>query len=251
MTVKDVYDLVDRFAPFHTQESWDNSGLLLGSPDKTVAGVVTALDVTPYEVEFAVRKGANLIVAHHPVIFHPLKSIDDTSVYALLIRNGIHVIAAHTNLDKAPGGVNDTLCEKLGLAYKKCEETVGEGFLNMVQFQNPLDARDAAAFLGSRLGGTVTFTDGGKPIRNAVLCSGSGGSFVRDAVSLGADALITGEAGYHDHLEAKAAGLSLFAAGHYETENHISGVLARVIGSSFPDLPVYISDRSNAIGTVL
>lgn len=102
-------------APFHTQEKWDNSGLLVGRGDAPVTGVLLTLDITPAAVEEAVRQGAELIVSHHPVIFQPLKRLDPDSPVYRMVQNGISAVCAHTNLDKAYGGVNDCLSERLGL----------------------------------------------------------------------------------------------------------------------------------------
>ncbi|MBR5410805.1 MAG: Nif3-like dinuclear metal center hexameric protein [Clostridia bacterium] len=250
MTVKDVYDLIDGYAPFSSQCEWDNSGILLGDADADVKGVLVALDVTNYEAKLAVERGANLIVAHHPLIFHPLKRIEYDSLVSFLIRSGIHVIAAHTNLDKAPGGVNDALCEALGFSFEKVTDA-GDGFLNIASFPDSLSANEVAALLKARLSGAVSYIDDGKPVRKAALCGGDGGSFLQDADSLGCDALITGEAGYHDFLDAKTLGVSLFAAGHYETEAPVMTALRKTIKNAFPDIPVTVSDRKNSILTVL
>ena len=108
MTVHEIYEMIDRIAPFSSQEEWDNSGLLVGSPADPVTGVLFALDVTDPVVREARSLGASLIVTHHPVMFTPRQNITDEDregrLISFLIRNGISLISAHTNLDRAAGG---------------------------------------------------------------------------------------------------------------------------------------------------
>ena len=115
LTIGDVYNAVNTIAPFSLAESWDNTGLLVGSHKTQLRGAVAALDVTDAVIEEAVCAGANLIITHHPVIFSPLKQIDGESLLYRLIALGIAVISAHTNLDIAAGGVNDALAQRLEL----------------------------------------------------------------------------------------------------------------------------------------
>lgn len=124
MRVQGIADAVDALAPRRFAEGWDNVGLLLGDPAAEVSRVLLALDVRDSTVALAVNGGYNVIVAHHPLIFKPLKSLRaDTPLgrkLAALLAHGIAVIAAHTNLDTAPGGVNDVLADRLGLDPDTC-----------------------------------------------------------------------------------------------------------------------------------
>lgn len=115
LTVQDIYRKLDAIAPFATAESWDNSGILVGSGEDEVTGVVTTLDVTEEALLAALENGCDLIVSHHPVIFHPLKRVERTSLVYRLIQAGISVISAHTNLDSAKEGINTKLAKLLGL----------------------------------------------------------------------------------------------------------------------------------------
>ena len=110
MKVREIAAAIEAFAPLGTQESWDNAGLCIGSPDAGVRAVLVGFDCTPALVREAVDRGADMIVTHHPLIFGGLRRIDPddpvgAAVY-LAIRHGIAVYAAHTNADKAVGGVN-------------------------------------------------------------------------------------------------------------------------------------------------
>ena len=115
MTVEDIYHFLNEKAPFSTAEEWDNTGLLVGDPQREVARVLTVLDITPDAVEAAQRLGAQLIVSHHPVIFSPLRRLESSSIPYALAQADIAAVCAHTNLDRAAGGVNDTLASLLGL----------------------------------------------------------------------------------------------------------------------------------------
>ncbi|MET4073024.1 Nif3-like dinuclear metal center hexameric protein [Hymenobacter sp. UYCo722] len=118
-TVQDLARLLEAAAPLAYQESYDNAGLQCGDPQAEITGVLIALDCTPAVVAEAVRRGCNVVVAHHPVIFRPLKrltganEVEQTIIAAL--KNDVAIYAAHTNLDNVRGGVNDKLAEKLGL----------------------------------------------------------------------------------------------------------------------------------------
>lgn len=114
--VRDIYRVMDQMAPFSLSMDFDNTGLLVGDEDAEVTGVLLALDCTSAVLEEAQKKGANLILTHHPIIFKGIKSVRADSVVYQAIRRGVHVISAHTNLDIAQGGVNDCLAHQLGLS---------------------------------------------------------------------------------------------------------------------------------------
>lgn len=113
--IKDIYDLVDKFAPFRLSESWDNCGLIIGDYNSEVSSCVVALDITPQVLKSAIDLNTNLIITHHPVIFNPIKNIREKSIVYQLISNNIAVISAHTNLDKAKYGLSEVLAKKIGL----------------------------------------------------------------------------------------------------------------------------------------
>lgn len=146
-TVQDIAKIVEKLAPKHLKEDWDNVGLLVGERNMEVKGVLTTLDVTPEVVAEAEAKGCNLIVSHHPVIFKGMKQITDESALGRLvielISKKITVYSAHTNLDIAPGGLNDLAAAQIGLGNVKGLETVHEqGFCKIITFV-PATHRDA------------------------------------------------------------------------------------------------------------
>ena len=238
MKIQEIYNAIDAFAPFHTAADWDNSGILIGDPDAQTDSVFCCLDVTPQAVARAKELGAGCIVSHHPIIFRAPRAIGFGSAVAAALRAEIAVISAHTNLDKAPGGVNDTLCELLGMRYEKCGEAVADGFLNVGTLSGVTSSRVFAELLQSKLGGAVRCGNANDAVTRIAVCAGAGADFFREAVALGCDAYLTGDADHHEFLDAAAYGLNLFAAGHYETEAPVVPVLCEKLRSAFPGAAV-------------
>ena len=252
-TVKEVYRKLDGWAPFETQMSFDNSGLLVGRVDREVKSVLVALDVTLPVVEEAARLGCSLIVAHHPVIFEPVRRMtneDPTGEILLsLAEKGIAAICAHTNLDAAQGGVNDCLAWKLELNGLELLEQDGldrygrpYGIGRIGTSRNQWSAGAYAAYVKERLGASsVRFVDSGKPVRRVAVGGGSCGSMLMEAVKAGCDTFVTSDVKYNVFLEAKALGINLMDAGHYATENVVCPALADFLVREFPGLNVQIS----------
>ena len=174
MTVQQIFDLIDRFAPFETQSEDDNSGFLVGSPSQEVTAALFALDVTEKVSDAAVSLGAQLIVTHHPLLFSPLSALTDADyegrLIHRLIRENISLIAAHTNLDQAPGGINDTLAERCGLT-----EISGSDYFRCGVLTEPLTAWAYADRLKELLRTDVRIMGpGNAEIRKVGLSSGGG-----------------------------------------------------------------------------
>ena len=218
LNVQQVYDFINERAPFDTQVSYDNSGLLVGDPNREVTGIHVALDVTDAVISEAIVAGANLIVTHHPLMFSPIKRLAETNYEARLlcrmIREGINLIAAHTNLDQAPGGINDVLASAIGL-----ENVSGEGFLRVGDLPRGMSAASLAEHVSHCLGDSVRLM--GNPdttVTRVGMCSGSGSEEWTEASAMGAQAFLTGEAKHHHALEAAANGVVILEAGHHATE---------------------------------
>lgn len=238
--VKDIYDFVNEIAPFDRQESWDNSGLLVGDSAQQVETLAVALDITPEAVHQAEKEGAQLFVSHHPVIFHAQKQFPAQEPAYLLARAGMSAVCAHTCLDVAQGGVNDVLAEKLGLsAVKPVPSEEGAPLLRIGAVQ-PMDTPTLAGEVSRRLKAAVRVAsaDAGRLITRVAVCGGAGADLMAQAKAAGADAYVTGDANHHEFLDALQMELTLLAAGHYETENPVVDVLACRLSSRFPELRV-------------
>jgi dinuclear metal center YbgI/SA1388 family protein len=151
--IRDMYDLVDKVAPFRLQEEYDNAGLITGSMDDAVHGVLLCLDVTHETVSEARRLGADLILSHHPPIFHALRRLDSVQQSSLLeaVRTGTALMAAHTNFDASPDGLNAFIVHKMGLTdVRILEPRESDHLFKVVTFVPPefrekvLDAMFAA-----------------------------------------------------------------------------------------------------------
>lgn len=250
-----ICQFIDAFAPFEIQEDFDNAGFLVGRRHQEVTKILVSLDITREVVEEAAQLGAQLIVAHHPVIFHPVKWITDGTptgqILLELIENKIAAICAHTNLDAAQGGVNDCLAEALELTgigqlhqagVDEKGRPYGIGRVGTVH-QPGLSAREYAAFVKAKLGSaSVRCVSGGKPVQKVAVGGGACGSMLEDVIAQGCDTFVTADVKYDQFLEAKALGLNLLDAGHFPTENVVCGPWAQWLSEAFPEVEVCLSE---------
>ena len=231
--VQDILREVNRLAPPDTAEDFDNVGLLIGDGAQPVKCCLITLDVTAEVIREATERGCSLILSHHPVIFHPLKRIMADSVPGLLLKSGLSVISAHTNVDKAL--LNDRLAGLLGI--RKLSELPGSGGCACIGLppEEGLSARALALLCRERLGlsgGRVY--DAGKPVRKLVLCCGGGGGFVHDLPE-DADCLISGDMKHDQVVDAANMGVSMIDLGHFETERHFLPMMAELLSKFFPE----------------
>ncbi len=248
--VKDFYEFLNSRFPFSAQENWDNSGLLTGDCEKEVTRAAVVLDITSDAIKYAHDIGAELIISHHPVIFRAQKNFLKGNPAFELASRGMSAICSHTSLDCADGGVNDVLAETLGIENAEvfpCEES--ENLVRAGVLPEPMTAQELAAHIKETLGGQVRYCDNGKMIESVALCGGSGADFCKDVIRAGIDAFITGDADHHDFLDAREAGLNLFAAGHFETENPVVPVLANILRLEFEDTDIVVIPQSSPIIT--
>ena len=243
--VREIYEYINSFAPFETQESWDNSGLLLGDPDKQVKTVAVMLDATKKTVAAAKEKGADMIVTHHPVIFSALKKITAGSVVYDLITSGISVVSAHTCWDSAAGGVNDTLAEILGFENVQPIELEGTAMARIAEVE-PMTGEELATLVKNKLGCHLRLADSGKKITKVALCGGSASSLVYEAIGK-ADAFITGDLSHHVFLDAADSGMTVIAAGHFETENPSMKPLSEKLKEKFTDIDFVLIEQENPV----
>ncbi len=231
-TVKDIYNFIDSIAPFNQQCEWDNSGMLVGESDKEIKKIALVLDITAEAVKKAAEIGADLIISHHPVIFKATKTFTDNDPAFLLAKNGISAICAHTSLDCAAGGVNDVLAKALGFENAYPLPVDGEAAMARVA-DTDTDAETLAKLVGKKLNAGTRLADSGKRIKKVALCGGAGGDFIEAVAESGCDAYITGDVSHHEFLDALSIGLTVIAAGHFETENPVISSLAEKIRNNF------------------
>lgn len=238
--VKDFYGYLNSIAPFETQEDWDNSGMLVGDMEAEVKKVAVVLDITHEEIKKAKAIGADLIISHHPVIFNPIKSVTKGSVPYELVASSINALCCHTPLDIADGGTNDSLAKLLGIEVIRTEDPILR--LGTVE---PTTAENLAGKIAKTLNTKVRYADAGRKIEKIAICTGAGCSLIEAAGEI--DAFITGDASHHNFLDCIQAGITLIAAGHYETEIVVVPVLVKNLQAQFPDIEIIDIKQENPI----
>jgi len=217
MKFGEIYQFLDEISPFETQESWDNSGLQVGSFDDEIGQICLCLDVDSELLEQLPCH--TLIVAHHPLIFKGIGSFDTkkypSNLIATMIKKDISMIAMHTNADQSH--LNRYVCQRV-LGWEILEH---EGFVCTCKFEGSLE--DLALHVKSSLGiENLRVSDSGKSIKKVALTTGSGGSLIDE---VDADCFLTGDLKYHTAIEALANGLSLMDIGHFESERYFGDAL--------------------------
>lgn len=259
--VKDVFEFLDSIAAFDTQMDFDNAGFLVGRSDRQVKRLLVSLDITEEVAEEAGALGAELIVSHHPVIFHPARSITDRDpvgrTLLALTEKGIAAICAHTNLDASVGGVNDALAARLGLSdtvvlepsgTDRLGRPIGIGRAGSAAADAPTSTAEYAAFVKLALGANgVRYVDAGRPVRRVAVGGGACGDMGHLALALGCDTFVTSDVKYNQFLDARDMGLNLIDAGHYPTENVICPILADALREAFPELEITLTKRHREV----
>ena len=242
--VIDFYNFIDSIAPFETQESWDNSGFLVGNGEKEVKKVLLALDATEDVLNEASEKGADLIITHHPVIFGALKELHPKNIAFLAAEKGIAIISAHTCLDIADGGVNDCLAAALGLENVVKVDDV-EGLMRMGELETELSCDEFVKYVAEKLNvGGIKFTPTEKIIKKVAVCGGSGGDLYSFAINAGADAFVTANIKHNQWIEMRRDGFCVLDAGHFCTENTVIEPLAKKLSEEFKDAEIIVSEVS-------
>lgn len=237
--VRDVAAEIEKIAPAALQESWDNSGLIIGFEDSDVKKILTCLEINHEVIDEAKKKNVDMIVTHHPLIFGSIRSLCMNSykdrIVMELIAAGISVYSCHTPFDKVKGGNNDIIAEKLGLTSVKnlCGESVGPAS-RMIErrdeadigrtgvFRKPMKLRQVIDYVSQELGLSLrqmSFVGSLElDISKVGLCTGAGADLMEMAARSGCDLFITGDVKYHEAQSAKELGICLIDAGHYGTE---------------------------------
>ena len=257
-----VVDALEHYAPLPLQEGYDNAGLQVGLTEAVeVSGALLCLDVTEAVVDEAIRKGCNLIVSHHPLIFRKLARISDENYVQRTVRkaikNDITIVSMHTNMDAAMGGVNFKIAEKLGLRNLRFfggEKEIdgvkgGEGVIGEITDETDtlhadgIAADDLVLMLRERFQAECVQCNQllRRPIRKVALCGGAG-SFLQDAaIAAGADAFITGEMHYHEFFGHEQE-IQICVIGHYQSEQFTSEIFRSIITEKCPGVKCEISE---------
>lgn len=242
MKMKELMRAMECIAPVSTAEEWDNPGLLVGDEEGEVRGIALCVDATPAVAAYAEQRGANVLLSHHPLMFGGVKQLTENTYEGALLRRLIQrnlmLYAAHTNLDKAPGGVEDSLAEALGVDCGWSEEP----YLRC----GAVDLSSAGQLLRrvrERISPQAVFYgDADAAIERVALSCGAGGEFLRRAYELGASVFVTGEMKHHERIEAQGLGMQVILAGHEETERVVLAPLKERLEALLPECtPVFIA----------
>ena len=252
MKIKEVIEALERFAPLPLQESWDNAGLQVGLTEAEVSGALLCLDVTCQIVDEAIKKGCNLIVSHHPLIFRKLARLtgEDYVQQAVMkaLANNIVILSMHTNMDNARGGVNYKVAEKMGLRNVRFMsprqvDGVECGSGVMGEFEEPVAADDFIIMLKKTFGVECVQANQllRRPIRTVAMCGGSGSFFLDEAVAAGADAFLTGEMHYHEFF-GREQQIQIAVIGHYQSEQYTSEIFRDIIERECPGVGCFVAE---------
>lgn len=257
-----VVDALEHYAPLPLQEGYDNAGLQVGLTEAVeVSGALLCLDVTEDVVDEAIRKGCNLIVSHHPLIFRKLARISDENYVQRTVRkaikNDITIVSMHTNMDAAKGGVNFKIAEKLGLRNLRFfggEKEIdgvkgGEGVIGEITDETDtlhadgIAADDLVLMLRERFHAECVQCNQllRRPIRKVALCGGAGSFLLDAAIAAGADAFITGEMHYHEFFGHEQK-IQICVIGHYQSEQFTSEIFRSIITEKCPGVKCEISE---------
>lgn len=259
ITVGDIAAVIEEFAPLSLQESYDNAGLQVGSPGARVTAVMLCLDVTEDVLNEARLRQCDMIVSHHPLIFHALRSLtgaDETQRIAIgALRDGIAVYSAHTNLDSAWNGVSHEMAHILGVENLRvlapgADPRAGLGVCGDI---SPTPKLEFIRRVKEKFNVKCLRFSSQSPaivLKKVALCGGSGASLIKDAIAAGADIFITGDVKYHD-FTAFGQDIVIADIGHYESELCSMRIFSRIIREKYPDLVVYFSeDQQSPIATM-
>lgn len=249
-TLNDILELLRRLAPEETALPNDPVGLLIGGANLEVAKIGVCLDVTPRIALEAAASQVSLLIAHHPLIYQPLKRIDSerdpiARAVATLVKADVALYAMHTNWDAAPSGINDTLAAALGLTGIHRLGKDGEFALPRIgDLASPVSSGDFLRHVAATLGCSGTSAircndiDTNKAISRVGVCGGAGAFLAADIQASGADAYVTSDARHHEFLDATGRGLALIDAGHDATETPGMRALAQLLTKRLPEIEV-------------
>ena len=263
MKIKEITEAIEQYAPLRLQEEWDNAGIQVGDPEADITGVLLCTDATEAVVAEAVSRGFNLVIAHHPLIFHGLKKIMGRTpverTVAMAIKHDVTIYSAHTNMDSAWQGVSFRMADKIGMTsiqFLDCNQvdpygedgntTAGCGVIGDITSMPALDVikRVKEAF---EVGAVRYSGDASQIVSRVALCGGAGGFLLDKAVELGAQLYVTADMRYHDFLDNHQR-IVVADIGHYESEHFTKEIFLEIIQKKNPTFAVdFAKNEANQV----
>jgi dinuclear metal center YbgI/SA1388 family protein len=219
----------------------------VGDPECDIQSVLLTTDVTPEVVDEAIMRGCQLIVSHHPLLFHGLKQVcgqtPQARVVEQAIRHGIAIYSAHTNLDVAADGINVRLAKKFGLSGLRCMREDGLGIIG--QLKEPIAYVDFLRLVSETLQTTyIRYTRPAKKmVQSIAICGGSGAELIEDAVAQGADVLLTADCKYHEFQDADGR-IGLVDIDHWVSERHAREIFRDILSPLGVECLISEADRT-------
>ena len=232
MLLREIINSIESVAPRSAQEEWDNSGMQVGDTERDIKSVLLTTDVTTDVVNEAIILGCNLIVSHHPLLFHGLKQVcgqtPQARIVEMAIKHDIAIYSSHTSLDVAKDGINTRLAKKLDL--HDCCFLTPNGLGVIGQLRQPMSYTDFIAYVRDVLEFTyVRYTRSAKEMVQIIaLCGGSGPEFIGTAIELGADVYLTADCKYHEFQDAEGQ-IGLIDIDHWISERHAREIFRDII----------------------
>ena len=263
MRIREITDAIEQYAPLRLQEEWDNAGIQVGDPDADITGILLCTDATEAVVAEAIDRGYNLVIAHHPLIFHGLKKIMGRTpverAVAMAIKHDITIYSAHTNMDSAWHGVSFRMADKIGMTNVQLlddnqvppygEEgytTAGCGVIGDIAPTPALEVlkRVKAAF---DVGAVRYCGDVSREVTRVALCGGAGGFLLDKAVEQGAQLYVSADMRYHDFLDNNPR-ILIADIGHYESEHYTKEIFLEIIQKKNPTFAVaFAKNETNQV----
>lgn len=249
----ELYEKLEQLLPASLRCEWDNDGVMcMSDPEREVKKVLVTLDITEGAVEKAICEGFDVILSHHPLIFKKVAHLDvrDSVPRRLLklAQSGITALSYHTRLDAAKGGVNDFLADALALLEVQELMVDGVPMGRIGTVQKTFSEEEFALYVKKCLSAEhIVMAKGGKPIRRVAVVGGSAEEGIAPAKMMGADAFVTGEAKYHTLSDAHLGGITVVAAGHYETEAPVCQMLYQNVKEWIPTAEIEIYHANTLI----
>lgn len=243
MLLKQIIDIIESVAPRGQQEAWDNSGLQVGDSSREISSVLLTVDVSEAVVREAIKEGCELIISHHPLLFHGLKHLTGSTpqerCVALAVKHDVAIYSAHTSLDNALHGVSGKMAEKIGISEYKilvpqadnCR--VGLGVIGELPTAMPLQAwlEHVREVFGATY---VRYTTGRTElIRRVALCGGAGAEFMQEAIAAGADTYLSADMKYHE-MQAAAGQIVAVDIDHWISEQFTREIFAEMLLDKLP-----------------
>jgi len=260
MKIREIIESIEELAPLRWQEDYDNSGLVLGNTDNECTGALICLDIFPSTIEQAIEKHCNLVISHHPCIFHAIKKFvygsQISQILTLAIKNDIAIYCAHTCMDNSKLGIAYGLSKVLLLddfkAFDKSRFAEEENYLGggaIGKLSNPIKAKDYLTIIKKNLGiGALKYCGNiEKEIQTVGFCGGSGSFLIPKAIEKNCDIYLTADIKYHDFLSYSDR-IILADIGHFESEQFIKQRFFDIISEKNRNFaPLYIAEQTNRV----